>query len=202
MQNRRLRRFWTGGVLALALAQPALTRAGPDEDYQEGLTAYRERGDIVGAMPPLRRAAEAGHVEAQLLLGYILDWSEENAEAVRIYRLAAEAGDPRGQMELARMYLSGEGVARDPTAARGWIEMARDQGHLPATVQIAYAHMNGAMGYPRDYARARTLFQAASAAGSDQAKSGLAALDRAEAAERAAAERTAADKAASQPGKP
>ncbi len=194
----KIHRFLTrlgAPLLALTLAWPLAVHADPEADYQEGFKAYRERSDIVGAMPPLRRAADAGHVEAQLLLGFILDWSEENAEAVRYYRMAAESGEPRGQMELARMYLSGEGVDKDPAVAREWIEKARAQGHAPATVQIAYAHINGAMGYPKDYAQARALFQQALDAGHEQARSGLAAVERAEAADKAEAERAAAAEA-------
>ncbi len=176
-------------LLALLLAWPLTAFADPEADYQEGFKAYRERSDIVGAMPPLRRAADAGHLEAQLLLGFILDWSEENAEAVRYYRMAADSGAPRGQMELARMYLSGEGVDKDPALAREWIEKAQAQGHAPATATIAYAHLNGAMGYPQDYARARALFQQALDAGHEPARSGLSEVDRAEAAAKAAAER-------------
>jgi TPR repeat protein len=193
--TRSFCRLGVSAVLAFALALPLAASAGPDEDYQAGFDAYRKRGDIVGAMPPLRRAAAAGHIEAQLLLGYILDWSEENEEAVRIYRLAAEAGDPRGQLELGRMYLAGEGVERDPMAARNWFEMANAQGHVPATIQIAYAYLNGAMGYPQDYAQARVLFRQALDAGFKQAQTGLDALERAEAAARAAADRAAAAKA-------
>ena len=187
-------------LLALVLAWPLLAHADPEADYQEGFKAYRERSDIVGAIPPLRRAADAGHVEAQLLLGFILDWSEENVEAVRYYRMAADSGEPRGQMELARMYLSGEGVDKDPMVAREWIEKAEAQAYAPATVQIAYAHLNGAMGYPKDYAQARALFQQALDSGYEQARSGLAAVDRAEAADKAAAERAAASGA--EPVKP
>ena len=179
-------------LAAVLLALPALAVAGPEEDYQEGFAAYRERGDIVGAMPPLRRAADAGHVEAQLLLGFILDWSEENEEAVRYYRMAADSGEPRGQMELARMYLSGEGVERDEATALSWIEQARDQGHAPALTQLGYAHLNGTLGFARDRGQARTLFQQALDAGDSQAQSGLAAVDAAEAAEKAAAARAAA----------
>jgi len=189
---RSLCRLGVSTVLALALALPLAASAGPDEDYQAGFDAYRKRGDIVGAMPPLRRAAAAGHIEAQLLLGYILDWSEENEEAVRIYRQAAAAGDPRGQLELGRMYLAGEGVERDPMEARNWFEMAQAQGHIPATIQIAYAYLNGTMGYAQDYGQARVLFRQALDAGFQQAQSGLEAIDRAEAAARAAADRAAA----------
>ncbi len=195
MENQRHRIRFPGVLLALVLAWPVAALADPEADYQEGFKAYRERSDIVGAMPPLRRAADAGHVEAQLLLGFILDWSEENEDAVRYYRMAAETGEPRGQMELARMYLSGEGVDKDPMMAREWVEKAQAQGHHPATVQVAYAHLNGAMGYPKDYAQARALFQQALDAGHEQARSGLAAVDRAEAAEKAAAERAAAAEA-------
>lgn len=186
-------------LLSLCLAWPLSAVADPEADYQQGLQAYRERSDIVGAMPPLRRAADAGHVEAQLLFGFILDWSEENAEAVRYYRMAAESGEPRGQLELARMYLSGEGVDKDPAAAREWIEKARALGHAPAIMQVGYAHLDGAMGYPRDYAQARALFQQALDQGHDQAKSALATVDRLEAAEKKAAEQAAAGEPPAKP---
>jgi len=198
MEKKRSHRLVVTTVLAVALMQPLTASAGPEEDYQEGFAAYRERNDIVGAIQPLTRAADAGHIEAQLLIGYILDWSEENEASVRYYRMAAEAGDPRGQMELARMYLSGEGVDKDPATARSWVEKARDQDYIPATIQIAYAHLSGAMDYPKDYAQARALFQQALDQGYEQARSGLAAVDRVEAAERAAAEKAAAAKESSQ----
>ena len=68
------------------------------------------------------------------------------------------------------------------------------------TGKIAYAHLNGAMGYPKDFGQARALFQQALDSGHEQARSGLAAVDRAEAAEKAAAERAAASGA--EPVKP
>ena len=192
MDTKRRFKVPAAALLAVLLALPLAAIADPEEDYQEGFAAYRERSDIVGAIPPLTRAADGGHIEAQLLLGYILDWSEENEASVHYYRMAADAGDPRGQMELARMYLSGEGVDKDSAMARTLIEKAREQGYVPATIQIAYAHISGTMGYPKDYAQARSLFQQALDQGHEQAKSGLAAVDRAEAAENAAAERAKA----------
>ena len=108
---------------------------------------------------------------------------------------AARSGSALAMHRLSRMYRDGEGVDKDPTMAREWIEKAQAQGHHPATVQVAYAHLNGAMGYPKDYAQARALFQQALDAGHEQARSGLAAVDRAEAAEKAAAERAAAAEA-------
>ncbi|MDX1594501.1 MAG: tetratricopeptide repeat protein [Gammaproteobacteria bacterium] len=186
MENKRNRLGAFTLLWALALAWPLQGLADPESDYREGLEAYRDRNDIVGAMAPLRRAADAGHVEAQLLLGFILDWSEENEAAVSYYRMAAETGEPRGQMELARMYLTGEGVDKDPALAREWIEKARAQDHAPAKMQIGYAHLNGAMGYAKDRDKARELFREALAQGHPQAEAGLEAVARSEAAARAA----------------
>ncbi|HEY5791069.1 MAG TPA: tetratricopeptide repeat protein, partial [Gammaproteobacteria bacterium] len=151
----RTRTRVAGLGLALLLATVASVQAGPQEDFETGAASYRN-GDIVGAMPPLRRAADAGHVEAQLQFGFILDWSEENAEAVRYYRMAADSGDPRGQLELARMYLSGEGVEPDPEVARGWIEKAAAQRHAPALTQLGHGYLDGGLGLAADEAQARS----------------------------------------------
>ena len=184
---RRRRRPLRTPAAALLLGWLATAQAGPQEDYDAGFAAYRS-GDIVGAMPLLKRAADAGHVDAQLQYGFILDWSEENVDAVHYYRMAAESGDPRGELELARMYLSGEGVERDPAAARALIEKAAARDYPPAIVQLGYGYMNGTLDVAVDEAEARRQFERAEALGYEQGASGLAELERRAAARAAQAE--------------
>jgi TPR repeat protein len=47
-------------------------------------------------------------------------------------------------MTLARMAQSGEGVARDPEAAREYYQMAADAGYVPAVATLAQAHQRRA----------------------------------------------------------
>lgn len=123
--------------------------AGPQEDFNAGRKAYLA-GDVPGSMPMLRRAADAGHAPAQSLYGYILDQAEYNEEAAVYFRRAAEQGDADGQYGLAMLHASGEGVARDPAAARDWLERAGRQGHALATVALSQAFLTGTLGFKTD----------------------------------------------------
>jgi len=136
--------LWLGCLFALA-AGPAA--AGTVEDYEAGLKSFQV-GDIVGAMNPLRSAANAGHAKAQVLLAEILDRSEFDEDAVALYRKAAEQGDPDGMFGLGAMIVAGEGVAKkDVPAGRAWIQKAADLGHRQATQVIAQAYLKGELGF-------------------------------------------------------
>lgn len=133
------------GLLGLSAPAPA----APDEDYQKGMKAYRE-GDLMGAMAPLKTAADAGHGAAQALLADILDKAEFDEEAVAYYRRSAEQGNADGQFGLGSMYSSGEGVKRDPGEARRWITRAAEQGHRQAINVVAQAYLTGDLGVAED----------------------------------------------------
>ena len=136
---------WLAGLLIVA-GTAAL--AGPAEDFRAGEDAYRS-GDLVSAMPLLRRAADAGDARAQALYGHLLDVSEFNEQAAAYYRKAAEQGHADGQFGLGSLYAGGEGVERDPAAARRWFELAAAQGHAGAINTLALAAISGELGVPR-----------------------------------------------------
>jgi TPR repeat protein len=48
----------------------------------------------------------------------------EFAEAARLFRLAADAGDPTAQDSLGVMYVNGEGVPQDYVEAYTWFNIA------------------------------------------------------------------------------
>jgi len=123
--------------------------AAPQDDYSAGRKAYLA-GDVVSAMTPLKRAADAGYAPAQSLYGYILDKAEYNEEAAQYFRLAAEQGDADGQNGLGILYASGEGVGRDPAAARAWLERAGNQDHGLAVVALSQAFLTGRLGFKTD----------------------------------------------------
>ncbi len=145
-------RSWAQGVATAVIAAAAVllvvmaeAHADADDDYRIGLQAYRS-GDVVGSMPVLRRAADAGHAAAQALFADILDASDFNEQAVEYYRKSAAQNHPNGQFGLGSMYAAGEGVKRDPDEARQWITRAAEQGHEQAINVIAHAYMSGALG--------------------------------------------------------
>jgi len=142
--------FVGGVVLAFSVC------GAPQEDYNAGRKAYLA-GDVVSAMTPLRRAADAGYAPAQSLYGYILEKAEYNEEAAQYFRRAAEQGDPDGQYGLGILYATGEGVARDAGAAREWLERAGRQGHGLAVVALSQAFLSGRLGFKTDPADAAGL---------------------------------------------
>lgn len=122
-------------ALALAFGSP-LALAGPDEDYQEGRKEF-ERGDQVAAIPKLKAAADQGNVRAQVLLGYILDVSEYDEEAVKYYQMAADKQDPEALYALGGMYGAGEGVKKDPKKALELVRAAAEAGYDAAVNYMA-----------------------------------------------------------------
>ena len=53
---------------------------------------------------------------------------EDDAEAARWYRLAADQGHAIAQSNLGVMYANGEGVVEDDAEAARWYRLAADQG--------------------------------------------------------------------------
>lgn len=119
--------------------------AGPDEDYAAGFKSFQQN-DIVGAMGPLRSAANAGHAKAQVLLAEILDRSEFDEDAVALYRKAADQGDPDGMFGLGAMTAAGEGTKKDVLEGRRWILKAAERGHKQAINVMAQAYVKGELG--------------------------------------------------------
>ena len=80
--------------------------------------------------------AETGHAPDQYTLGMIYaegnDVPEDDAEAVRWYRLAAEQGDALAQTNLGFMYGNGDGVPRDLVFAYMWFNLSAAQGNETA----------------------------------------------------------------------
>ena len=134
-----------GASIALGLLLAASVWAGPTEDFASGRSAY-ETGDVRTAISFLRKSADQGHAPSQALLAQILDQAEQNEEAVKYFRLAADQGNADGYYGLATMYASGEGVKRDLAAARGWMVKAADAGHTQAVQAVAIAYLNGGLG--------------------------------------------------------
>jgi TPR repeat protein len=65
----------------------------------------------------------------------------------------AEAGDVEAQFQLARRYLTGQGMPKDPAAAAEWLQKAAEQGDARAQVNLAAAYAQG-RGVTRDDAAA------------------------------------------------
>ena len=93
-------------------------------------------GQDVSDFEETKRLAEQGEAYAQYNLGLMYDEGEgvpeNNAEAVRWYRLAAEQGYARAQSNLGFMYSNGEGVPQNNVRAYIWYSVAAAQGNETA----------------------------------------------------------------------
>ena len=92
-------------------------------------------------------ALQPDYPEAQFNLAQLYDAgrgvSEDNAEAARLYRSAAEHGHVGAQVNLGRMYRDGRGVARDDSEAVRWYRQAADEGHPFAQYNLGRMYEEG-----------------------------------------------------------
>ena len=94
-----------------------------------------------------RRAAERGHLQAQINLGVMYHngrgVKKDAAESLRWYRRAAEGGHRASQYWVASCYYKGHVVARDDREAVRWYRRAAEQGHVAAQYNLAWHYDRG-----------------------------------------------------------
>ena len=139
---------------------------GTERDPEAAIVIYRE-------------AAEHGSPNALNRLGAIARNGElgrvrDDIEALRQFQLAALAGFPEGQANLASMLENGSGTDRDPGAALVLWRKAADQGLNFALNRLGNAAREGALGMPPDDAEAVRLYRRAADAGMADARANLA----------------------------
>jgi hypothetical protein len=94
---------------------------------------------------------------------------EDDKEAVKWYRLAAEQGHLSAQHKLGLMYDNGEGLPEDDKAAVKWYRLAADQGLAEAQYSVGVMYANGE-GVAIDYVLAYMWANIAGANGLDVSK--------------------------------
>ena len=111
----------------------------------------------------LRVLAEQGDAEAHTLGGmyqFGRGVAEDDAEAVRWFRRAADQGHAFAQFNLATMSATGEGVPQDEAEAGRWFRLAADQGNPTARFRLGRMYANG-RGVPQDDVEAHMWFSLA-----------------------------------------
>ena len=122
----------------ILLINATLTGAAHASAFENGLDAYHS-GDYQDALRHFKIAAARGYVRvgAQHNLGVMYDNGvgvpEDDATAVRWFRLAAKKGYLKSQSNLGLMYANGEGVQRDEVQAFLWFDVAARRGNQVAT---------------------------------------------------------------------
>lgn len=121
----------------------------------------------------LIHAAIDGNAQAQNQLGDLYREGEvvtqDLAEALRWYQLAADQGDPHGQNNLGSMYLNGLGVEPDFAEAVKWYRLAAEQGEPMAQYNLGVRYREGE-GVALDLAEAAKWLKRAAEAGNAYAQ--------------------------------
>jgi TPR repeat protein len=97
---------------------------------------------------------------------------QDDTEAVRWYRLAADQGNATAQTNLGYMYVTGRGVPRDYAEAVRWYRLAADQGNATAQTNLGVLYETG-RGVTQDYAEAVRWYRLAADQGKVSAQSHL-----------------------------
>jgi TPR repeat protein len=150
---------------ALRLLKPLAEKGEPSAQYYLSLMYGNGRGvprDDSEAEKWYRKAAEQGHVEAQLRVAFQYQYgsSKDYAGAAKWYRKAAEQGNANAQNTLGIMYNDGQGVPQDYAEAAKWYRKAAEQGSEVGQVNLANKYYDG-QGVPQDYTEAARWYRMA-----------------------------------------
>ena len=83
------------------------------------------------------RAANKGHVDAQVSLGLLLFDSGDRGAAMAWLRKAADKGEPRALLVVGTALFNGDGVKQDPVLGYAYVSRAAAQGLAPAKSTLA-----------------------------------------------------------------
>ena len=96
-------------------------------------SVHNQETNIQNDLAHLHSLAERNDVLAQLRLAHLYysgqQIAQNNTQAFRWYRRAAQQGNAEAQYNLANMYLLGEGIEINNIQAKKWYEKAAKQGH-------------------------------------------------------------------------
>lgn len=99
--------------------------------------------DIREAKKWYMAAGNGGSTQALHELGVIAVSEKRYPEAIAWYRTAAVKGDVKSQIDLAVLYINGEGVKKNYDRAYAWLKKAADQGDERAKNLIGYLSFQG-----------------------------------------------------------
>jgi TPR repeat protein len=141
-----------------------------------GVAADHTRGLALG-----RESAAAGSCFGQFVVGVCYRFgcgsvARDSAEAVRLFRLAAEQGHAFAQCILGSMFAQGQGVAQDYAEAVRLYRLAIEQGSADAQVNLGVMFESG-RGVAQDRAVAIRWYRLAAAQGEVFARQRLDALE-------------------------
>ena len=99
------------------------------------------------------------------LLGYIMDYAENNKRAFELYQRAATLGDDESAYRLAVLYHQGEGTEKDYSKAMQWLKQSASNGHPKSLEAMGSAYEHGEYNVQQDYEEALKWYLKAKDAG-------------------------------------
>jgi len=176
MHHRLVSSLLLGSFLTIAAFGQAPTLGlNAHQLYEKGMNSLMgvgiSRNDL-NALDYLRRSAELGYPQAQVVVGYLYDTgsvvTQDSGQAADWYRKAAKQDDRLADWLLVRLYYTGNGVPRDLNAAETWLQRAANQGD-PFGQQLL-----GSIRLERnDYPKAAEWFRKAAMQGMPQSQAQL-----------------------------
>lgn len=86
---------------------------------------------------------------------------QDDKEAAKWYRKAAEQGHYKAQLVLGGLYIEGRGVSKNEQEGAQWVSKSAEQGHLKAQYALAQLYRDG-RGVPKNAVIAYALYDVAS----------------------------------------
>lgn len=90
--------------------------------------------------------------------GQAADRRGDYAEALKLYRLAADQGDAKAQVNIGEIYNLGLGVPKDAAEAVKWFRLAGEQGNARAQNYLGIMYRDGE-GVAQDYTEAAKWYR-------------------------------------------
>lgn len=141
MRTSFCRAFQIGAIAVFGLLASA-AHAGPEDEFAVAKKALNLE-NVPEGLVVMRKLALQNFAPAQAVLGEFLDWSEDDAEAVGWFMLAANQADAAGEYGLGYMYMKGEGIKKDSEKALYWLKRSAEKENNNAMKVMAQAYRFG-----------------------------------------------------------
>ena len=125
---------------AVAIWRNLAEKGDADAAFNLGQAFRLGRGvpaDSAQAKRWFERAANKGHVDAQVSLGLLLFDSGDRGAAMSWLRKAADKGEPRALLVIGTALFNGDGMKQDPVLGYAYVSRAAAQGLAPAKTTLA-----------------------------------------------------------------
>lgn len=115
--------------------------------FNDQSKGFLVKGDVKGALPSLKRAAELGNAEAQYNYGICFQQgigeAKNDANAQEWFLKAAEQGSKDAQYKVAYSYSTGRGVVQDYQKAFQWSLKCAEQTDTDCMFNVVSCYMRG-----------------------------------------------------------